>query len=288
MAVYERTYKRYVGGMTPQWTRFLVLPRYALKDVFKSKFFLVAFVICFLVPLSYAIVIYGRNNATVLELFPDFDLDTVLAIDANFFRGFLFRQFHLAFALALIVGPGLVSRDLANNGLPLYLSRPFSRAEYVLGKFSVLAVLLSAITWVPGWLLFALQSNYAGSDWATSNLRLLPATFLGAWACIAIVSLMALALSAWVRWRPVAAFLMLFIVFAGWFFGNVLLNPLFRVEWGGLFSLAAVGGTVLDGMFGLSPRSGLSVGAAWVSFLALGGFFLFLLHRKTRAYEVVR
>ena len=26
MAVYERTYKRYTGALTPQWTRLFVLP----------------------------------------------------------------------------------------------------------------------------------------------------------------------------------------------------------------------------------------------------------------------
>ena len=51
-----------------------------------------------------------------------------------------------------------MSPDLRNNGLPLYLSRPFSRTEYVLGKMSVLLILLSAITWVPGLLLFLFQA----------------------------------------------------------------------------------------------------------------------------------
>ncbi len=37
MAVYERTYKRYTGRQTPQWTRFLILPRFAFRDVFRSK-----------------------------------------------------------------------------------------------------------------------------------------------------------------------------------------------------------------------------------------------------------
>ena len=56
----------------------------------------------------------------------------------------------LALFLAAFVGPGQVSPDLANNALSLYLARPFSRAEYVLGKMSVLVILLSLMTWVPG------------------------------------------------------------------------------------------------------------------------------------------
>ena len=30
MAVYDRSYVRYAGALTPEWSRFLVLPRYAL------------------------------------------------------------------------------------------------------------------------------------------------------------------------------------------------------------------------------------------------------------------
>jgi len=39
MAVYERNYGRYKGELTPEWSRFLILPRYAWKDVFDSRHF---------------------------------------------------------------------------------------------------------------------------------------------------------------------------------------------------------------------------------------------------------
>jgi hypothetical protein len=52
--------------------------------------------------------------------------------------------------LALLIGPQQVSRDLTNNALPLYLCRPFNRTEYVVGKMSIVIILLSTITWVPG------------------------------------------------------------------------------------------------------------------------------------------
>ena len=48
MAVYEHTYKQYLGKLTPEWSRFLVIPRHAFRDVFKSKLFTAFFAICFL------------------------------------------------------------------------------------------------------------------------------------------------------------------------------------------------------------------------------------------------
>ena len=39
MAVYERTYRPYRGALTPEWSRFLVLPRYVYRDIFQKKLF---------------------------------------------------------------------------------------------------------------------------------------------------------------------------------------------------------------------------------------------------------
>ena len=68
------------------------------------------------------------------------------AIDGTFFYVFCVVQGVLALLLTAFVGPSLISPDLANGGLALYLSRPFSRAEYVAGKMMVLLVLLSLVS----------------------------------------------------------------------------------------------------------------------------------------------
>lgn len=286
MAVYERTYKRYTGDVTPQWTRFLVLPRYVFKDVFRSKILVAFFASCFAFPLFAAAVIYLRHNASFLQAFPEVQLDQFLAIDAKFFDRLMNVQMWFAFFLALFVGPGLVSRDLANNGLPLYLSRPFSRAEFVLGKFSVLAILLSAVTWVAGGGVFLLQANYAGGNWLWKNANLFFAIFIGSWTWIVTISLLALAMSAWVRWRQVAAFLMFMVLMGGGLVGLITSN-LFRAPWTQAANLMQVMSTVWDDLLGLPPEFGIPTGLAWFMLMAWSLLCLFLLHRKIRAYEVV-
>ncbi len=289
MAVYERTYKRYEGALTPQWSRLFVLPRYAFKEVFRSKIFLVFFVLCLLPPLVQAGRIYlFHNGAKIFEAIPDVAdfFRQFLRVDAEFFAMVMVLQCSFAFFAALFVGPGLISKDLANNGLPLYLSRPISRAEYVLGKFAVLGILLSLITWIPGFFLYVLQSGYAGLGWGFDNLRLAVSIFVGSWAWIAVVSFLALALSAWVRWRPVAGFLMFLVFLGGGFFGLVV-NALFRTDWGHLVNLGMVADRIWEGLLGLRPTSDLPVWAAWISLLAFIAACDYLLHRKIRAYEVV-
>ncbi|HYN43020.1 MAG TPA: hypothetical protein VE129_14685, partial [Thermoanaerobaculia bacterium] len=66
------------------------------------------------------------------------------------------------------------------------------------------------------------------------------------------------------------------------------LNGLLNVEWGRLLDFGASWARVLEGLFGISVRSGLPLGGAWASLLAVSALSLFLLHRKLRAFEVVR
>ncbi|MGH9936777.1 MAG: hypothetical protein ACREAM_11060, partial [Blastocatellia bacterium] len=66
MAVYEHTYKPYEGKLTPAWARFLVLPRYAYQDLFKYKLFTGLFVLCYVCPLIYMVLIYLRHNVSAL------------------------------------------------------------------------------------------------------------------------------------------------------------------------------------------------------------------------------
>ena len=85
MAVYEHTYKQYLGKLTPEWSRFLVIPRHAFRDVFKSKLFTAFFVICFLPLLVEAILIYLHHNVSALAILK-VNVRELIPIDASFFQ----------------------------------------------------------------------------------------------------------------------------------------------------------------------------------------------------------
>ena len=160
---------------------------------------------CLLAFLS-LLLIYLVHSATLLEQIGV--RNQILAIDNEFFFHFMAVQGVLAFLLTAFVGPGLISPDLANGALPLYFCRPFSRAEYVLGKSSVLAILLSQITWIPGLILFGMQASLAGPGWAWDHLWMAWSLVISSLIWIAFLSLLAMALSAWVKWRVVAGALL--------------------------------------------------------------------------------
>jgi len=285
MAVYRRSYAGYSGALTPAWSRFLVLFRYSRRDLFRSRFQTALFVACFFFPVACLFTIYLSHNLSFLQRLGA--ASQVLTIDNRFFFYFVNVQGGLAFLLTAFVGPGLISPDLANGALPLYFCRPFSRAEYIIGKSSVLAILLSQITWVPGVILFIVQSTLAGPRWAWNHLWIVASLIVSSLIWIAILSLLAMALSAWVKWRIVAGALLLAMMFFGIGFAQAV-NTVMQTQFGFFFNLGYLITTVEKALFQFGEGSNISVSAAVVALLGYCAVSLGLLLRKVRAYAVVR
>ncbi len=286
MAVYRRTYTSYSGPLTPAWSRCLVLFRYSRRNLFRSKLQTGLFVLCFFYPLVSLITIYLAHNLSFLERFGTTG-GPFVRIDNKFFFYFVNVQGMLAFVLTAFSGPGLISPDIANGALPLYFCRPFYRAEYVLGKASVLAILLSEITWVPGLVLFAVQASLAGSEWAWHHLWIAGSIILSSLIWIAILSLLAMALSAWVKWRIVAGALLLAVLFFGAGFAQAI-NGVMRTQSGHFIDIVYLMATVWSSLFRMDSGRAMSPAQAWIALLGYCGICLALLVRKVRAYEVIK
>jgi ABC-2 type transport system permease protein len=291
MAVYKNNYGVYRGELTPERSRFLVLTRYAFGNVFRSRMFVAFYVLCFAMPFTGLLLIYLHHNVAALGFLnlPLDQLKDVLPIDAAFFRFGIDFQGGLCFLIAFFVGPALVAPDLRNNGLALYLSRPFTRSEYVLGKTAVLAILMSLVTWVPGLLLFGFQAYLEGFGWVGESWTIAWAILAGSLIWIATLSLLTLAVSAWVKWKPVAriTLLVIYLVLVG--FGFAINNTL-HTWWGWLFSISTAIENVWAGLFGLTldDERMMPYWAAWLTLSACCTISLWLLSRRVRAYEVVR
>src|SRR5438876_287747 len=139
MAVYKRCYRPYHGPLTPERSRFLVLTRYAFAGLFRSRVFVLLFVLALVPTLFFAAYIFLANNSAVQQ-FLQFHVAGGFAVENKFFFTLTMIQTQLAFLLNCWVCPTLVAGDLVNGALPLFLSRPFSRPEYVLGKCAVIAL----------------------------------------------------------------------------------------------------------------------------------------------------
>src|SRR5512144_1694181 len=178
MAVYRRGYHRYQGPITGHWTRFLVLPRFAWRRLFQQRLVLLLMVVSIIWPLLCACFIYLSNHVELLKGLPR-EFQSFIEVNGKFFIVFMDVQAVFAVFLAALTGPGLIAPDLTNNALPLYFSRPLTRSDYVLARLLVLFGILSRITWIPGLLLFAMQTAMAGTWWLWANWRLGAGIVLG-------------------------------------------------------------------------------------------------------------
>lgn len=292
MAVYERAYRAYAGPLAPGAARRTVIMRYALADLFARKLFVGWFVACFGMPIGCALYLYVINNLDILK---PFGVSAgglgALSVGPKFFLNYLYVQ-GLIFALltTLFAGPGLISPDLRNNALPLYFSRPLRRSEYLLGKGAVLALVLSAMTWIPGLALWAFQAVLAGGSWWSDNLRLAPAIFFGSWLLIAVLALLALSVSALVKWKPLAGALIFAVFIGGKPFG-LAINEILDTGWGLVFDINYLVQTAWSWMMGTRIASEVGELPPWAAFVVIGllcAGCVVLLHRRVRAYEVVR
>jgi ABC-2 type transport system permease protein len=286
MAVYRRGYQRYTGARTSHLARVMVLPRFAWRRIFEQRFLVVVLVVSFFWPLLCTGYVYLANHTDLWGgLGKNFLAN--LKINAKFFSVFMNVQSVFAMVLATIAGPGLIAPDLANNALPLYFSRPLSRAEYVAGRLVTLLGMLGLVTIVPALWLFAMQVSMTDWAWLSGHWYYSTGVFFGFLLWITLVSLVALAASAYVKWRVVAGALVLafFFLLAG---VAEMVDAIFRFDYGAVFNpakamnqiwLALLGGEPLDG----PPASQCA--------LVLGGLAVVLLlvvWRKLRPVEVIR
>jgi len=286
MSVVDRSYRAYSGPLTGEGSRFLILTRFALRQALAARLVQLLLTVSVLMSLAFAVIIYLHHNLTAMALL-GVRLDQLIPIDEKFFYVFLSAQTGIGFLLTALVGPGLISADLAHGALPLYLARPLNRSEYILGKALALGAILSLVTWVPGLILISFQS-FLTEGWFAQHARIPFALTAGAVAWITTLTLLVLAISAWVRWRPVAGAMLFGVAAIGAGLGTAIsatldmpagqvlnMGMLFRVAWSSLFGLP-------------NEEFDLALGLAWFGIAALATLSLFLLSRRVRAQEVVR
>lgn len=152
MLIHDRSYQHWNGqfksGHVNCW---IVIARTELELLAQRKF--VRFIVA-IPPLIY-LVIHGVL-VYLANYFPESTV--LLKIDPKFFKQFLMRNPILpGFFIALIgvfSGANLISKDLRYNALSIYLSKPIFWTDYLIGKISVIIVLLLMITGIPCLLLF--------------------------------------------------------------------------------------------------------------------------------------
>ena len=263
----------------------MVLPRYAWRRLYQERLVVVLTMAAFVWPLVCAGFIYLTNHLELLQgLDPNFR--AFIEVNGRFFSIFMYVQAGFAGLIAALAGPGLVAPDLSNNALPLYFSRPLTRWSYALARLTVLMAMLSVVTWVPGLILFALQVGLAGASWFLTNWTLGAGMVAGFLLWLLILSLVAMASSAYVKWRVVAAAVSLafFFILSG---VAEMIDKVLRVSWGHIIDPAWSVNRIWCSLLGVTPPEGPGAVASAVALAATMVLLGVVIERKLRPVEVV-
>jgi ABC-2 type transport system permease protein len=171
---------------------------------------------------------------------------------------------------------------------------------------SIVLLLLSTITWVPGLILFLLQSYLEGWSWFTANIPMASAIFLGSLVWIVLLALLTQTISAWVKWRLAASAALIGLFFIPSVFAAIL-NEMLETHWGNIMSPGLLIHNIWGGLFGTfvrqvgevrEMRRGVIIRqvlltepplwASWFMLFLICALCLWLLSRKVKAYEVVK
>ena len=289
MSVYKQEYRAYTGTRTPLWARVAVVVRYSFAEAWSSRITATLFTLSMVPVIVYLVGIYLANNPLARSLL--LRRNPAFTIDAGYFLRVLETQCWLALVMTAWIAPRLVSFDLGDNALPILLSHPISRFGYVLGKGITLFGCLSLVTWVPCLLLFTFQGYSSAGPWLMPNLRIAGGLLAGSLLWIALLSILGLALSSWVKWRIVATGVIFAVVFVPAGMGGIITGIL-RTKWGFLLNAPVMMTQLWQRMLGApqTMRADLYLPKAAIVVVLLMICFtsVIMLNARIRARDVVR
>ena len=249
MPIYDQSYQHWQGEFRPMRFRWLPMVRYHLAQHMKRKLIWFLLFLSFVPSMGLVFGIYGisaefnaRQEIEATRGFstrPDTDqfITTTIArrigLDYDFegktrderyreltrvgFVAFLLTfQSFFVLVMSSAVGAGLIARDIQSNALEIYLTKPISAVDYVLGKLAVITFFVFLVTFFPSLVLFlvttALWDGYFTVAWPYVVLLFGTCLLASIVNGIVILGLSSLAKSS--RYASVIWFAMCFLGFA--------------------------------------------------------------------------
>lgn len=281
MPIYDQRYRRYEARNPLRELRFWPITREALKLVIARRAFLLLLVAAWIQFVARTIQVY------VVTRFPD--AGRVLPVDGRLFGEFLSGQLGFALLVSVFGGAGLIANDLRTGAILVYLSRPLTRVDYILGKLAALMSLNLFVTLAPALMLWIVAVSLAPEQFASLKLMWLPpAIVLHSLVISLAMGLMALAVSSLSKSARVAG-----LAFAGLFIGleiaRGVLRGMFRTPETGLISLQGNLHALGNALFGIQHRF---FNQPWplaaLALVVMAALCLWVLRARVRAVEVVQ
>ena len=277
MPIHDQGYRRYGGRRLPHGGAWWVIARTQLRAALKYRLFIMLLIASYIPFVVRAVQTYFSTS---------FQAVPMLAVSAQTFRDFLDQQAIFIFLITIALG-GAMADDRRANALQLYLSKPLTRVEYILGRLVPVLACLLAVTLLPAMVLLLLQIAFSGSTaFVRQNLFLLPAITIASLTQALLSSCAILALASLSKSRRFVA-----IMYAGVIFFSSAMSAVLRGITGSRAWVAISPGDLIDviadAVFRVGGSRPLPVPVAVAVVAALIVVFALILERRVRAVEVV-
>ncbi len=196
MAVHDLGYQRWNGSLGTRTLRWLPMVRYHVQLALKRKLVWLILLVAMLPALMFSAVIYFSSDSVregsrlddvaamgmavgAVENGPvDIVLRQVLGpgqedrsqmplstadkyrlvTSHGLFLFLLWPQTFIVMLVASAIGANLIAQDIRSNALEIYLTKPITPLDYVLGKVSVVALFIMLTTFVPAMIVFSVAA----------------------------------------------------------------------------------------------------------------------------------
>ena len=278
MPIYDQSYRPYRGTLSSHTWRWRTIAKAGLQHHLSRRLFLIFLFITYIHPIVRGVFIWGTHqlNNSPFE-----------TVDAQFFRNTLLGQGLFLMLVCIWIGAPLIAQDLRTNAIQLYLARPLTRTDYVLGKFAIIAGLGSLLLPVPALLLYLMELGLSSDTKFLSAYFWLPLSILGYSAVVVGgAGLVVLAVSSLTRSGRYAGLLFFAIVFFSQA-GSGLLQLMTGERAFVVLSLTSLVDQVGALFFGGPTESGIHTVPALLMYALLIGLSLYILRRRVKAVEIV-
>jgi ABC-2 type transport system permease protein len=189
----DLSYRNYDGPLITHKLRWWVITRGMLRQSVKKNGLTFAVVMAIIPYLIFGVMLYLQSRTG--QMMPGGDENQQQYVP-TFFNAMRAQSFFL-FLIALLIGTGAIASDIRANALQVYLAKPITKGDYILGKWTSTFIPIYCIAMLPalGLYLFCLL-NFSGKFWHEDPyliLKLLAATAIPA----IIHSSLLLGFSAW-------------------------------------------------------------------------------------------
>lgn len=278
MPIHDQGYQRYGGLRVGPGRAWQVITRAGIESFVARRAFLGLLLLSWTPFLAGAVQVYLSSS---------FEQAAFLAPNNKTYWDFLERQGSFAFLITVWVGAGLIADDRRANALSLYLSKPLTVIDYVVGKLAILLLLLAAVIWAPAMALLIVQSAFAGSlEFVRTHVSLVPAITVYSLLAMGLSSLTMLALSSLSSSSRFVGTMYAGVIFFSQAITRVLASATGMPVWNHLSPLGALD-RVGQSIFGLDGAGQPGLWPAMALLLALVVSSAAVLRWRVRGIEVV-